>query len=118
MNKKELGKIGEEFALEYFKKNGFGICERNYRTNFGEIDLIVKKKNLLVFVEVKARKSLDFGEPIEAIDERKQEKIRFIANYYISKSKNKSLQVRFDVFSIILDKNNQILSWEHIPNAF
>ncbi|MGB9857863.1 MAG: YraN family protein [Dictyoglomaceae bacterium] len=118
MNKKELGKIGEEFALDYFKKKGFEICERNYRTHFGEIDLIVKKKNLLIFIEVKTRKSLKFGEPIEAVDERKQEKIRFIADYYLAKIKNKSLQVRFDVFSIILDKDNKISSWEHIPNAF
>jgi|YelNatPaOPRAMG01_1025707.scaffolds.fasta_scaffold00971_15 putative endonuclease len=117
MNKRNLGNIGEEFALEYFKRNGFEIYERNYRTRFGEIDLIAKKRNLIIFVEVKTRKSLDFGEPIEAIDKRKQQKIKFLANFYLSKLKG-SYQIRFDVFLIVLDKNNKILSWEHIPNAF
>ena len=117
MNKRSLGNIGEEIALEYFKRNGFEIYERNYRTRFGEIDLIAKKRNLIIFVEVKTRKSLDFGEPIEAIDKRKQQKIKFLANLYLSKIKG-SYQVRFDVFLLVLDENNKILSWEHIPNAF
>lgn len=118
MNKKEIGKIGEDFALKYFKKKGFEICERNYKTNFGEVDLIVRKENLLVFVEVKARKSLEFGEPIEAVNVRKQEKIRFIANYYLLRKKMRDYQIRFDIFSIILDKDNKIKSFEHISNAF
>ncbi|MCX7845697.1 MAG: YraN family protein [Dictyoglomaceae bacterium] len=118
MNKKKIGKIGEDFALEYFKNNGFEIREKNYKTKFGEVDLIVRKENLLIFVEVKARKSLEFGEPVEAVDKRKQEKIRFIANYYLSKKKIKSYEVRFDIFSILLDKDNKIKFFEHISNAF
>lgn len=118
MDKKIRGRLGEDFALEYFKKRGFEIWERNYKTNFGEIDLIVKKGNLLIFVEVKTRKSLEFGSPIEAINKKKQEKIRFIADYYLSKRKIKDYQIRFDVFSILLDKDNKIKSFEHISNAF
>ncbi len=118
MNKKEIGKIGEDFALEYFIKEGFEICERNYKTHFGEIDLILRKENLLIFVEVKTRKSLEFGEPVEAINKKKQEKIKFIANYYLATIKNKNLQVRFDTFSIFLDRENKIKFFEHISDAF
>ncbi|PMQ01312.1 MAG: YraN family protein [Dictyoglomus sp. NZ13-RE01] len=118
MNKKELGKIGEDFAENYFKNKGFLISARNFRTPFGEIDLIAEKKNIIIFVEVKTRRTMDFGAPIEAVDNKKQEKIRFIANYYLSKFGKKNLLVRFDVFSIILDENNKIMKWEHIENAF
>jgi len=65
MKKKRVGKIGEDFAVKYFKKNGYRVVERNFSTRFGEIDLIVGKNGVLVFVEVKTR--LGFGRPARGL---------------------------------------------------
>ncbi len=97
----ETGKIGEEEAVKFLKKNKYKIIERNFRTKFGEIDIIAKKGNKVVFIEVKTRKTISFGYPEEAVDERKLNKIKKVALYYIQKNKIKS-PVKVEVLSILI----------------
>jgi putative endonuclease len=113
VNKKSLGRKGEEKALQYLEKKGYEILELNYRWGRGEIDIICKEKKLIIFVEVKTRKSRLFGDPVEAVDKRKQRQIIKIAERYLVQKKlyNKS-DCRFDVITLSRDELN------HIEDAF
>lgn len=114
---KETGNIGESLAVNHLKKNGYKIIERNYKNKIGEIDIIAKKDDTIIFVEVKMRKNTNFGLPQEAVDSYKQRKIRNVATYYL-KSKNlyDRASVRFDCIAIIGDKLDYKLS--HLENIF
>ncbi|MGQ9617649.1 MAG: YraN family protein [Candidatus Aminicenantia bacterium] len=112
----DLGKKGEELAVKYLKNSGFEIVERRFRASRGEIDIVAKEKDTLVFVEVKTRKSNEFGSPLEAVDERKKAQIRKIAGIYISKKYKKFIPCRFDVIGIKLKNKDYDIS--HIRNAF
>lgn len=107
-----LGKLGEDKAVEFLRKNGYKIIERNYRTKIGEIDIIAKRKREIVFIEVKTRSSDICGLPEESVNQRKIKKIENIAYLYL-KSKKINLPVRFEVLSIIKDKNG--FKFEIIP---
>ena len=91
INKKELGKIGEEISSNYLKKCGYKIIERNYRCRSGEIDIIAKDKEELVFIEVKTRSNLCFGKPREAVDTYKQNHIYKTVQYYLYKNNLESI---------------------------
>ena len=106
------GTIGEIDAETYLKDNGYVIVATNYRNRLGEIDIIAKDKNVLVFVEVKSRATLAYGRPCEAVDFRKQQKIRKVAELYLVTTKNYYADVRFDVIEILGAEIN------HIENAF
>lgn len=110
-----VGEKGEEIAIAYLKKKGYTILNRNYKTPFGEIDIIVKDKNTIVFVEVKSRNSLSFGKPFESVNLRKQERLRRSALFYLRNLK-KEEAIRFDVVSIILKSEGYEI--EHIKEAF
>ncbi|MDD2523528.1 MAG: YraN family protein [Endomicrobiaceae bacterium] len=108
----DIGKNYEQIALKYLKNLGYKIIEQNYRLlPIGEIDIIVKDKKTLVFVEVKFRQNKDYGNPSEFVNKSKQLKITKTALYYIKINSVKS-DIRFDVISIC---NDDI---EHIKNAF
>lgn len=94
-----LGAWGEALAAEYLRKKRYEIVAAGYRCRFGEIDLIVKDRKFLVFVEVKLRKNGDFAKAMEYVDSRKQDKIRITASMYISQNPT-ALQPRFDVIEI------------------
>ena len=106
------GNIGEVEAVDYLKKMGFKILETNFKLKFGEIDIIALDKNVIVFVEVKARDTLAFGRPIEAVDYKKQQKIKKTAQMYLIMKKKPYADVRFDVIEIVGDKI------DYIKNAF
>lgn len=110
--KKFFGKIGEKKAEEFLKKQGYKILETNYKTHNGEIDIIAKDKEYIVFVEVKTRSSNEFGLPAEAVDRKKQEKYVKVASEYLLKTKNTESACRFDVIGI---ENGEI---NHIIDAF
>ncbi|MEW6740542.1 MAG: YraN family protein [Nitrospirota bacterium] len=112
---KSLGVSGEDIAVEYLKKNGYAILKRNYKTPLGEADIIARDKDMIIFVEVKARSSDAFGQPFEAVNHRKQEKLKKIALYYLKHNKIE-LPVRFDIVSIISRDGNAEVN--HIPEAF
>ncbi|MBF0557733.1 MAG: YraN family protein [Nitrospirae bacterium] len=111
----QFGRKGEDIAAEYLKAKGYKILHRNFRTPVGEADIIVSDNDVLVFVEVKARTGRSFGEPFEAVDFRKQGKIRKIALYYLKLHKFEK-QVRFDVVSIVSRNGDHDI--RHIMEAF
>ena len=90
--------------------------ERNYRTRHGELDLIMRQNNTLVFVEVKLRRTTGFGDPLEAVTPHKQAKIRSLAEYYLLVRKPAFDTVRFDVVGILLGNGPPHV--RHIEDAF
>ena len=104
----------ETMAARYLCTHDYTILARNYRTPFGEVDLIAQKDGVLVYVEVKYRSSNDYGDPLEAVDRRKQRQICKVANYhYAGYAAGQEMDCRFDVIGIYGDG-----SIRHIPNAF
>jgi putative endonuclease len=115
-NRQKLGKKGEEIAADALKKRGYRILEKNYRTPMGEIDIIAMDKGAIVFVEVKTRRSGQYGDPKCAVDRRKQAKISMSALKYLKDMKKMGVSARFDVVAIqSQDGANRI---EIIKNAF
>ena len=110
------GAWGEEFALRYLTKKGYTLVERNYRTRYGELDLIVRQNDTLVFVEVKLRRTTGFGDPLEAVTPHKQAKIRSLAEHYLLVREPAFDTVRFDVVGILLGKGPPRV--QHIEDAF
>lgn len=110
------GKEGEKLAAQYLEEKGYHILEGNYRHKRGEIDLIVRKEKLLVFVEVKTRSTKGFGFPEESVDLKKEEKILETAEQYLYE-KNWLGPIRFDVISVLLNKSSKP-EIEHFEDAF
>ncbi len=117
LNKKQqFGRESESIAARYLKKQGYKILEQNYRTKIGEIDIIARDKQTLVFVEVKARKSDRFGNPKWAVTPKKQRKISMIALYYLKLTKQSNVKARFDVVTISHEQDKPKV--EIVKNAF
>jgi putative endonuclease len=100
-NRRFLGDRGEDLAAAFLKKQGYKILERNYRTPLGEVDIIARQRGVLVFIEVKTRRSGKFGSPQEAVHPAKQERLRNLAEYYLSQKRLGEVAVRFDVVGIL-----------------
>lgn len=109
---KEIGLLAEEISAKYMENLGFEILQTNYKRKGFEIDIICKKENLLVFVEVKYRRNLSYGHPLESIDIKKQEKIRRGAERYIQDNDLTKCDVRFDCIGIL---NKEII---YVENGF
>ena len=107
--KKLLGKVGEEKAAKYLKKQGVKVIARNYKNAFGEIDIIAKDGEYTVFIEVKTRTGEMFGTPAEAVDFRKRQKYALIAKAYLAAKGLFDTAVRFDVIEIENEKINHII---------
>ena len=101
MDAAPLGPLGERAAARHLRRRGYAILARNYRASGGEIDLVASDDGTLVFVEVKARSATGYGTPQEAVDERKQSRIRRTANAYRAEYGVGYLPVRFDIVAII-----------------
>ena len=118
LNRQQIfGKKSETEAVKHLKKLGYKIIEKNYKTKIGEIDIIAKDKDTLVFIEVKARNSAKFGNPKQAVTSKKQKKISMVALQYLKSIKKSNAKARFDVVAVIKDKN-KYYSVEIIKNAF
>ncbi|MBN2613509.1 MAG: YraN family protein [Bacteroidales bacterium] len=111
-SKTQKGRQGEEVAKLFLENKGYKILETNWRFDHKEIDIIALKDKEIVFVEVKARKNSRFGEPEEAVDEKKQQRLIEAAEAYLS-GNDMDFEARFDVISII--NNTEI---KHFPYAF
>lgn len=107
------GLQGEFNSCDYLKKKKYKILEQNYKNRIGEIDIIAQYKGCIVFVEVKSRQTLKFGRPSEAVDKRKQQKIRRVANLYLIQNHLMDNSCRFDVIEVIAQSEIN-----HIENAF
>ncbi len=116
-NKKDIGKEGEEIAAKFLTQKGFEIVERNYQYGHGEIDIVANDKGILVFVEVKTRLNLEYGEPEYAINKKKIQQIKKMAELYLFDKEISEADCRFDVVAILLDnKSNPQIT--HYENAF
>lgn len=115
MQSNTYGKRSEIIAADYLKNKGYKILQTNYKNKIGEIDVIAQDKNYIVFVEVKARLSQKFGHPLDAIDEKKQQKIHAIASLYLVEKRKYGKPCRFDAISILGMENPEIC---HIIDAF
>ncbi|MEE8388193.1 MAG: YraN family protein [Acidiferrobacterales bacterium] len=111
------GRLAEERARRYLRKQGLKLVVRNYRSPYGEIDLIMRERETLVFVEVRYRRHQAFGLPAETVDWRKQNKLRATAEHFLQNKKNlRDCPCRFDVMTISGDHKNGTIDW--YPDAF
>ena len=110
------GNRGEDVALRYLLSRGFQLVERNYRTRYGEVDLVLRQAGTLVFVEVKWRSNLDYGSPVEAVDQRKQQAIRSMAEQYLAEKEPDFEEIRFDVVGILGGTGHTEI--EYVKDAF
>jgi putative endonuclease len=111
----ELGKFGEELAVEFLQKNGYDILETNWTFQKAEIDIIAQKDNILTVVEVKTRSSIEFGLPQDFVKPTKIQLLVKAVNEYIV-SNDLDVEVRFDIIAI--NKEGNTYNIEHIEDAF
>jgi putative endonuclease len=116
MQKKELGKRGEEIAIRFLKKKGYRILIRNYVCKLGEMDIIAREKDTLAFIEVKTRTSTTFGPPQLAVNSTKQMQLSKVALYFLKEKKLEEVKARFDVVAILLGPKGEEI--ELIKDAF
>jgi putative endonuclease len=115
--KKALGSKGEDLAVRFLKKKGFTVIERNFHCPAGEIDLVAREGDTLVFVEIKARSSSEYGLPQDAVDRFKQKKIIQAARVYLAEHRlNEEIPARFDVVAIHVRPSGHTI--ELIKDAF
>jgi len=114
--RQQRGLQGEEEAARYLKKNGLKVLVRRYRCRLGEIDLVAREGDTLVFVEVKTRASSDFGDPSLAVTSEKQKHISRVALDYLRRLNNPEIPVRFDIVEVISFCST--VECNHIRDAF
>ncbi len=117
MEKSEIGKAGEDFAVKTLEKKGYEILDRNFHSRYGEIDIIAKKDSVIAFVEVKTRKTGSMVSPTSAVNRKKREKIVLTAYKYLEDKDTVLLNKRFDVFSIWMNEG-KITRYKHIEAAY
>ncbi|MGI5913403.1 MAG: YraN family protein [Bacteroidales bacterium] len=110
-----LGKKGEELAAEFLKKEGYTILEKNWKAGKLEIDIIARKEDEIIFVEVKTRSDNYLATPESAVNTKKQRSIISAANRYLKKN-GIDMESRFDIITLVKEKDNFII--DHIKNAF
>jgi len=118
----KTGQWGEAQALQYLVRLGYTVVATNYRKPFGEIDIIARDNDVLVFIEVKCRSRQTFGSPLEAVDGRKQQRIGRVAMAYLQAHTSGECNARFDVIAVQPDPHSPLGKGaaliEHITNAF
>ena len=107
----QLGRVGEEAAVLSYRQAGYRVLARNWRCPLGEIDLVLARGKTLVFCEVKTRRGGAFGPPFEAVTDRKQRKLRLLAEMFLRSNATAvaalGTDVRFDVASVTLDRKGR-----------
>jgi putative endonuclease len=116
--RKALGDRGEAEAGAWLAVQGYEVLDRNVRTRFGEIDLVVRRGDLVVFVEVKSRSGSGFGHPGEAVAGAKQRRLTRLASAYLREHGLDRCEVRFDVIAVLATSGGAPIRLEHIPDAF
>lgn len=111
---KTTGRIGEDIAANLLHKKGYTIISRNFRTRFGEIDLIAGDGGTLVFVEVKTKRGVDFGTPEEMYTRGKAGQVRRMATVYLG---GRETECRIDMVAVVLGENNTPVRVTHYPNV-
>ena len=115
--RKKTGNYGEKLAVSFLLKNKYKVIETNFRTRFGEIDIVCKKNNQIIFVEVRTKTNVNFGAPEESVNRKKQEKLILMANQYLSAKKMLHSSFRIDgIFIVIEQDKTDIRHLENIIN--
>lgn len=120
MSSRETGAFGEALALAYLVDKGYELVRRNYRTRYGEIDLILRTGDTLVFVEVKARRGRGFGDPLEAVTPAKQGRVRMMAEAFLAEQgpgfAEGFEEIRFDAVGVLVGRGTNEV--RHVEDAF
>lgn len=115
--RKQLGKDSEQLARKFLERQGYRLVQRNFQSKLGEIDLIMRKGQELVFVEVRSKSNQDYGQPAETVDKNKQEKIRKTAQLYLYQHQEmKQCYCRFDVVGVAWQNGLAQIEW--LADAF
>ena len=117
MKRRDTGILGEKLAGDFLKKRGYRIYETNYRCPEGEVDIVARHKDSLVFIEVRSKRSLEFGSPEESITPTKMERLRAVAAHYRQTHNNLPSSWRIDVVAVEIDQKGKPLRIELIENA-
>ena len=112
-----IGEIGEDKAVEYLIRNKYKIIKRNFRCKQGEIDIIAKDKNEIVFIEIKTRTGNQYGRPAEAVVKKKKDSIYRTAEFYVMINKLEKAYIRLDVIEVYFRYDNTY-TINHIKQAF
>ncbi|MFC2066633.1 YraN family protein [Chloroflexota bacterium] len=117
MRRRDVGILGEKLARDFLEKRGYHILQNNYRCPEGEIDIVARHEDFLIFIEVRTKRNLEFGSPEESITPAKTEKLRKVAAHYRQTHDNLPSSCRIDVVAIELDRKGKISRIELIENA-
>ncbi len=118
MKRKDTGILGEKLAQAFLKQKGYRILETNYRCLYGEIDIIARRDNSLVFIEVRTRNSLDYGTPEESITFAKKQHLEKTAEHYLQNRDKMASSWRIDMVAVELEGGNKAKRIEIIENVF
>lgn len=118
MDNKTLGRIGEDTAVKFLRRNGYRILYRNWRCRLGEIDIIAQEKDFLVFIEIKTRRSLLFGPGYSSVNAVKRSKLITLAQAFLKKCGLDDKPCRIDIVSLDVDENNKPTDINLIKDAF
>ena len=115
-----LGRVGERLALEHLERLGYRLLARNYRTRFGELDLVVCDDNTIVFVEVKARRAGAVAGALDSVPASKQRQVRSMAASWLvdSTDRPRARELRFDVVGVTVDRHGTLVRLDHLEGAF
>ncbi|MDD7887160.1 YraN family protein [Flavivirga sp. 57AJ16] len=111
----ELGKKGEQLAVDFLLKNGYGIIARNYRYDKAEVDIMAQQKETLAIIEVKTRSTTDFGNPQDFLKPKQIQRLVKAVDHYVNEN-SLDVEVRFDIIAIVKEKEGFYI--EHLENAF
>jgi putative endonuclease len=111
------GELGERAAKKHLKRQGLKFLTANFRTKRGEVDLVMRDQDCLVFVEVKTRSSEEWGRPSVAVDAERQRRLSRAALDYLRLLRNPPIKIRFDIVEVIL-QNGTVHEVRHLPNTF
>jgi putative endonuclease len=114
--RQEFGELGERIAERWLKRQGWRVVQRRFRSGHRDIDLVVEREGTVAFVEVKARRGLAFGDPIEAVNWSKQKELVRSASVWIDRHGRPAESYRFDVVGVLVEGDR--VRVRHVPNAF
>jgi putative endonuclease len=112
----EFGELGERIAERWLRRNGWRLVQRRFRSGHRDIDLIVERDDTVAFVEVKARRGAEFGDPVEAVNWSKQRELTRSASVWIQRHGRPTDSYRFDVIGVLVE--GERVRVRHVPNAF
>jgi putative endonuclease len=117
--RRTLGRLGEDIARQHLERRGYVVVDANFRTRFGELDIVAANGRALVFCEVKTRRA-GSGPPLESLHPRKQRQVRLMAREWLQTCRpaRHAAEMRFDAIGVTIDAANRLVALEHLEGAF